>query len=414
MKVLVVNGGSSTFKCWFHELPPGPPPVEAPRPLWEAHVEWNGGAGAATARVRAANGGAAEFTRPAASLVEPLASVLESLWSGDARVIASPDEIDVVGHRIVHGGRAYRETTRLTPEVRKAIGRQAEFAPSHNRFELEAVESVDRALGANVEQIAVFDTAFHATLEPAAYVYPGPLEWLHQEVRRYGFHGISYQYATRQAAQILGAPVESLKLIVCHLGNGGSLAAVRGGKSVDTTMGFTPLEGLMMGSRSGSIDPGILIYLLRHCGYAADQLDHILNRESGLLGISGRSGDMREILEAISAGDTRAQLAFDIYAHRLCREAGAMLAVLGGVDALVFTGGIGENCALLRERLCRQFAFAGVRLEADRNERNLRDSDIAARDSSVRVVVVHAEEEWEIARECHRLLSNPSVQPLCR
>ena len=406
MKILVVNGGSSTFKCWFHRLPDGLLPVAAPRPEWEAHVEWNRNTAAASIRIRAGHGATAEFTRPADSLVEPLGSVVESLWTGDARVIAGPEEIRAVGHRIVHGGKAYRETTRLTTEVRQAIGQQAEFAPAHNRFELEAVESVDHTLGGKIAQVAVFDTAFHATLEPGAYVYPGPLEWLERGVRRYGFHGISYQYATRRAAEILGAPVERLKLILCHLGNGASLAAVKGGKSIDTTMGFTPLEGLMMGTRSGSLDPGILIYLLRHRGYTPDQLDQILNRESGLLGVSGCSPDMREIQAAMAAGGERAKLAFDVYAHRLCREAGSMLAVLGGVDALVFTGGIGENCAPLRERLCRQFAFAGVRLDIDRNNGNPVDIDIAAPGSAVRVLVIHAEEEWEIARECRRLLGN--------
>lgn len=394
MKVLVVNGGSSTFKCGFYEIGAGPLPVEAAQPTWQAHVEWS--SGSAAVRIQAGSK-TTEFTCAAKSLVDPLAQVLES-------VIGTVPAIDVVGHRIVHGGKTYRETSRLTSEVRAAIAKQAEFAPSHNRFELEAVETVDRVLGSGVEQIAVFDTAFHASLEPAAYVYPGPFDWLDQGVRRYGFHGISFQYATRRAAHLLGVPPEYLKLILCHLGNGGSLAAVRDGKSVDTTMGFTPLEGLMMGTRSGSIDPGILIYLLRHCGYAADQLDEILNRRSGLAGVSGDSGDMRKILAARAAGDARAGLAFDIYVHRLAREAGGMLAVLGGVDALVFTGGIGENCPPVREHLCCQFAFTGVKLDADKNEHNPRDSDIACQDSRVRVLVIHAEEEWEIARECHRFL----------
>jgi len=394
MNVLVVNGGSSSFKCWFSELGEGPLPVEAPQPLWEAHVEWS--EGTAEVRIRAGSDPPAESTSPAASLVEPLGDVLASV-----RRIAA--KIDVVGHRIVHGGKAYRETARLTAEVRAAIAKQAEFAPSHNRFELEAVETVDRVLGPELEQIAVFDTGFHASLEPAAYVYPGPYEWLDQGVRRYGFHGISFQYATRRAAHLLGTPAESLKMILCHLGNGGSLVAVRGGKSIDTTMGFTPLEGLMMGTRSGSVDPGILIYLLRHCGYTADRLDDVLNRRSGLKGIFGESGDMRKILAARAAGDERAALAFDIYTHRLAREAGGMLAVLGGVDALVFTGGIGENSPPVRERLCRQLAFTGVQIEDRDNQRNPRDSDIAAGDSRVRVLVIHTEEEWEIARECHRL-----------
>jgi acetate kinase len=209
-------------------------------------------------------------------------------------------------------------------------------------------------------------------------VYPGPYEWLDHGIRRYGFHGISHQYAARRAAQILGN--NESRLIICHLGNGASLAAVRNGRSVDTTMGFTPLEGLMMGTRCGSIDPGIIIYLLRHRGYTAEQLDHVLNQESGLQGVSGLSGDMREILTAIANGNQRAQLAFDIYAHRLCREVGAMLAVLGGVDALVFTGGVGENCAPLREVVTRQLGFVAPK-----------------------VLVIHAEEEWEIARESYTL-----------
>ncbi len=269
----------------------------------------------------------------------------------------------------MHGGPVYRESTPLTPEVRAAIAREVEFAPEHNRFELEAVETVDRVIGRGVLQIATFDTGFHATLEPAAYVYPGPYAWLEQGVRRYGFHGISHRYAARRAAAMLGRDERDLKLIVCHLGNGASLAAVRGGKSVDTTMGFTPLEGLMMGTRSGSIDPGIIVYLIRHRGYSAEQLDHILNRESGLLGLSGVSGDMREVLEAIDAGNARAKLAFDVYAHRLVREIGAMLAVLGGVDALVFTGGVGENCPPLRELVCAQLGFLGLKLDATKNAR---------------------------------------------
>ena len=347
MKILVINGGSSSFKCWLGDLA-GELSSEPVQPLWTKHIDWKRGA-------------------PPADLLRP---VLESL---------SHKEIELVGHRIVHGGQEYRETSWITPEVRAAIARQVEFAPSHNRFELEAIGCVDEVLGASVRQVAVFDTGFHETLEPAAYVYPGPYRWLEEGVRRYGFHGSSFRYAAREAARILGS--DSLRLVLCHLGNGASLAAVRDGRSIDTTMGFTPLEGLMMGSRSGSIDPGIIIYLIRHRGYTADQLDRLLNQESGLRGISGLSGDMREIVDAIAAGNERAQLAFDIYAHRLCREIGAMIGVLGGVDALVFTGGVGENCAPLRERVRRQFEFLGP----------------------PRILVIHAEEEWEIATQCCQL-----------
>jgi acetate kinase len=367
VKVLVINGGSSSFKCWFGEVS-GEMPGD--------HVLWNKQLGAE-------------------SELEP---ALKSL-------LAEHPQIDVVGHRIVHGGPVYRESTPLTPEVRHAIAQQVEFAPAHNRFELEAVRAVDRIIGANVLQIAVFDTGFHSTLEPAAYVYPGPYSWLEEGVRRYGFHGINHQYCAGRATELLDRDPASLNLIICHLGNGASLAAVKGGKSVDTTMGFTPLEGLMMGTRSGSIDPGILVYLIRHRGYTAEQLDQILNKESGLLGVSGISGDLRKVDEAIAAGNSRAQLAFDVYIHRLLREIGGMLAVLGGVDVLIFTAGVGENSTSVRERVCERLAFLGLKIDSSQNAHPKLDQDIATADSKVRVLVIRANEELQIAKECFRLVT---------
>jgi acetate kinase len=251
-----------------------------------------------------------------------------------------------------------------------------------------------------VPQIAVFDTAFHATMPEEARVYPGPYDWLEQGIRRYGFHGISHQYCSRRATQM----VACRRLVSCHLGSGASLAAIRDGASVDTTMGFTPLEGLMMGTRSGSIDPGILIYLVRHKGYDAAELDRILNKESGLKGISGLSGDMREILTAIDRGDTRARLAFDMYVHRLCREVGGMVASLGGLDALLFTAGVGENCPPLREAVCERLAFLGVKMDGAKNAATPQDAVISLSDSAVRVLVVHTDEDGEIARECVRVI----------
>lgn len=374
MNILVLNGGSSSFKCWYGELSE-PLPVEAPRPKWEAHLDWS------RSKDRAG--------------IDP---VLRSL--------SLP--VDVVGHRIVHGGRAYRDTTHITPDVRAAIAQQVEFAPSHNRLELEAIQAVDRVFGPNVPQVAVFDTAFHASLDPAAYVYPGPYEWLEKGVRRFGFHGISHQYASQRAAHLLNRSPQSLRIVTCHLGNGASLAAVRGGRSIDTTMGFTPLEGIMMGTRSGSVDPGILIYLLRHRGYTADELDRILNQESGLRGLSGLSGDMREIQDAMGKGNKRAQLAFDVYVHRLCNGIGSMLASLGGVDALVFTGGVGENSVALREKVAAQFAFLDLKLDTAKNAASPVDQDIATADSKTRLLVIRAEEDWEIARQCYRLQKDAS------
>jgi acetate kinase len=397
VKVLVLNGGSSSFKCWLADLPTGSLPSDPLQPQWSARVDWSHHSGMAEVRITKSSAAPTTQQFKVDAPVAVLEPVLKSL-------LEEHPKVDVVGHRIVHGGPVYRKSTALTPEVRAAIAQQVEFAPAHNRFELEAVQAVDRVLGTSLAQIAVFDTGFHVTLEPAAYVYAGPYSWLEDGIRRYGFHGINHQYVAGRAAVMLRADPASLKLITCHLGNGASLAAVRGGKSVDTTMGFTPLEGLMMGTRCGSIDPAILVYLIRHRGYTAEQLDRILNKESGLLGISGVSGDIREILAAIDAGNERARLAFDLYAHRLTREIGGMLAVLGGVDALIFTAGVGENCAPLRQMVCERLGFLGLKLDAAKNARPQLDEDIATPDSRVRVLVIRANEEWEIARECHRLV----------
>jgi acetate kinase len=236
--------------------------------------------------------------------------LLASLWSGPTKVIKESGAIDVVGHRVVHGGLEYEQSTFVTPKVKETISRLAELAPAHNPASLEGIEAIEQILGA-VPQVAVFDTAFHAQMPEMAAVYPGPYEWLEQGIRRYGFHGISHQYCAARAAEILNRNLKDLRLVTCHLGNGCSLAAIRGGRSVNTTMGFTPLDGLMMGSRSGSIDPGLLLHLLRQPNYSVDKLDRILNQESGLEGISGISSDLREILAAMAKGSARAQLAFD-------------------------------------------------------------------------------------------------------
>jgi acetate kinase len=397
MRVLIFNAGSSSLKCRLYELPPGEPPSQPPEALWDGHAGWAQRAGTAELRIRTPSG-ATQKSIPINSPEDVFEPLLESLPRGD---------IDAAGHRIVHGGKVFRASTRIRPEVKAAIALQCELAPEHNRIELHAIEAAERILGPKVPQIAVFDTGFHATLPEAAYVYPGPYEWLEQGIRRYGFHGISHQYASRRAAELLGRPLDSLRLITCHLGNGCSLAAIRNGSSVDTTMGFTPLEGLMMGGRSGSVDPGILIHLLKHGGYDAQKLDHVLNEESGLKGVSGVSSDIRGVLEARASGNPRARLAFDVYAHRVRSGIGAMLASLGGLDALVFTAGVGENSPEVRESVCAGFEFLGIAVEPRANRDGAGDRDIAAA-AEIRILVIAAQEEWEIARECRRVLSAPS------
>ena len=398
MKILVLNAGSSSQKSCLYELN-DVLPDRPPQPLWEAQIDWNHREGVAQLKVETASGTEQEEEFSSDSREAVISRMLETLWQGKTQVINSLNEIDIVGHRVVHGGQDYQQSTLISPDVKEAIARLSVFAPVHNPVNLEGIEALEKILP-NVPQVAVFDTAFHAQLPPAAFVYPGPYEWLEDGIRRYGFHGISHQYCARRAAQILNRDLTDLRLISCHLGNGCSLAAIRGGWSVDTTMGFTPLDGLMMGSRSGAIDPGIIIHLLRRSDLTAEKLDKILNRNSGLKGISGVSSDMRQIGEAITQGNERSQLALDIYIHRLRAGIGAMLASLGGLDALIFTAGVGENSAVVRAAACEAFGFLDLKLDGEKNQHSPVDEDIAAVDSAARVLVIHTQEDWEIAREC--------------
>lgn len=338
----------------------------------------------------------------AGSRAESIERLLSTLWSGEARVISDPSAIDVVGHRVVHGGPKHFAPELVTADVKAAIQGASVFAPLHNRAELEGMEIVAKLLG-TVPQVAVFDTGFHHQMPLAAATYPGPYEWFEQGIRRYGFHGINHRYCAERAAQLLKKDLNSLKLVTCHLGNGCSLAAIAAGRSVDTTMGFTPLEGLMMGTRSGSVDPGILTYLVREKHLSGPELDALLNQKSGLLGISGVSGDMREILAARKSGNERAKLAFDIYVHRLQSGIGSMAAVLGGMDALVFSAGVGENSPEVRAAVCEKLGFLGVELDTEKNGAAKLDEDISAANAKIRALVIRAQEDWMIARHCWAL-----------
>ena len=401
MKILVLNSGSSSQKTALYELT-GFLPEQPPAPAWEGQIEWSGDQ--ADVQVRNLRGATLKERVTVASRSEAIDLLLNTLSGGKVGAVSSLSEIDVVGHRIVHGGHEFVQATAITPEVKSAIARMSAFAPLHNRAELDGIEAIEKRIG-KVQQVAVFDTAFHSRLPQPAAVYPGPYEWLAQGIRRYGFHGINHQYCAERTAQLLGKDLRSLKLVTCHLGNGCSLAAIRDGHSVDTTMGFTPLEGLMMGTRSGSVDPGILTYLMRQSSLTGQQLDDLLNTKSGLLGISGISGDMRKIVAAMKDGHARAKLAFELFVHRLQAGIGAMVAVLGGIDALVFTAGIGENSAEVRDAACANFGFLGLELDSAKNSQSPADQEISRPDSDVRVFIVRAQEGWAIARDCWRLMS---------
>jgi acetate kinase len=402
VKMLVLNAGSSSQKSCLYEIDENEAlPDFAPAPLWQAEADWTHHHGTTEVKITNARGVTFENNLETDVRSDVIEYILKTLWSGPTQVLSQASDIDIVGHGVVHGGTEFEKSALVTPEVKSAVSRMAVLAPLHNPANLEGIEVVERIFP-NIPQVAVFDTAFHRHMPLAAMVYPGPYDWYEQQIYRFGFHGISHQYCSGQAARILGKDLESLRLITCHLGNGCSLAAIQQGHSIETTMGFTPLEGLMMGSRSGSIDPGIMLYLLQQKMITVEQLDETLNKSSGLKGISG-SGDMRQILHDIKEDKPRAKLAFDMFVHRLRYYIGAMLATLGGWDALVFTGGIGENAAEVRTAACEPFAFLGLKLDEQKNAQSSADQLISADDSSIPILIIHTQEDWAIARECWEL-----------
>ena len=404
MKILVLNAGSSSQKSCLYDLLGDNLPANPPEAIWEAMIDWTVSAGKGMLTVKA-NGLKQEIELANSDRKEGISQMLDTLQTGETQVLDNLTEIDLVGHRVVHGGTNYSQAMLITDEVKATIERLIPLAPSHNPAHLEGIEAIEDLLK-NIPQVAVFDTAFHTTIPSKAAFYPIPYEWINKGIRRYGFHGTSHKYCSQRSAQLLDKPLESLKIITCHIGNGASLTAIKDGISIDTTMGFTPLEGLMMGERSGSIDPAILIYLMRQCGLTGEELNHLLNKESGLKGISGISADLRDILEGIKNDHERAKLAFEIYIHRFRACLGQMLASLGGLDVLVFTAGVGENSAIVREKVCEGFAFLGLKLDLEKNAQSPFGQEISTNDSSIRVLIIHTEENWAIAEACWQFKAN--------
>ncbi len=375
MKILVLNSGSSSIKYELRDSQTG-------AVLASGDVDRIG-----------EDGGLPDHSRA-------LQAVLDALVAGAGGPLKDLSEVDAVGHRVVHGGSFFSGPALLTPEAVQKIEECAPLAPLHNPPALLGIREALRVLP-DVPQVAVFDTAFHAGIPPRAHVYALPYDYYERHgVRRYGFHGISLQSVTRSADAMLGGRLAEMKAVVAHLGNGASITAVAGGRSVDTSMGLTPLEGLVMGTRPGDVDPGVLLHLARELGLSVADLDRVLNKESGLLGVSGVSNDMRDVLRAAEAGDERARLALDIYCYRLRKYIGAYAAALGGLDVLVFTAGVGENSPEIRASVCEGLGFLGIVLDpaANGKARGV-DADISAGGSRVRVLVVATDEERVIADE---------------
>jgi acetate kinase len=409
-RILVLNAGSGSQKCSLFELPDAGLPVEPLEPIWESRYDSTAPGqpeGKIVLRVRRGDEEIEAGTVARESdTKERNERLLELLWISTTKIVSGPSEINLVGHRVVHGGAEFGAAVRITEDIEAIIDRCSAFAPLHNPNNLIGIRVARKVFGEETPQAAVFDTAFHRTLSDAAATYAGPYHWLEQGIRRYGFHGTSFRWAAERAAHLLNwKRDDELRLILCHLGGGCSLCATRDGRSVDTTMGFTPLDGIAMCTRSGTVDPGILFYLARQ-GATIDELNRILNKESGLKGLSGLPGDTRVIIPEANKGNLRAALAMNVFIHRLRAGIGEMLAALGQPPhAIVFTDVIGESEPGIRAAACEAFSFLGLQLDQSRNAASPRDTDIAAPESAVRVLLVKSREAWQIARECSALLT---------
>ena len=330
--------------------------------------------------------------------------ILDNLTSEKYGCIKDFNEIDAVGHRVVHGGEKFNKSVLITDEVIAKVKECYDLAPLHNPVNIAGIEAITDILP-NVPQVGVFDTAFHQTMPAHAYMYALPYEdYEKYGVRRYGFHGTSHRYVARRACDFLGLDYENQRIITCHIGNGGSITAVKDGVSIDTSMGLTPVEGLMMGTRCGDVDPAALLYIQQKEGLDAEGMQALINKKSGVLGISGLSSDMRDIENAIEQGNERAKLALDMYEYRIIKYVGAYTAALGGVDVIVFTAGVGENQIATRERVCKQLAYLGIDFDSDKNNCRGEEVEISRPKSKVRVVVIPTDEEYMIARDTQAIV----------
>jgi acetate kinase len=394
MKILLLNAGSSSLKATLVESSDG-------TTIASSLVDWAG----SKTRYRYTGPDGNERSDEVAwkGQATAVARFVADLVDGKPAALSDRSAVAAVGHRVVHGG-PFTSSVLITPEVRSRLAGLADLAPLHNPPSLEALAAAEAALP-GVPQAAVFDTAFHATLPPHAWTYPVPEVWTRDwGIRRFGFHGLSHAYCAQRAAEMLGRKADDLRVVICHLGHGCSAAAVQGGRCVDTTMGFTPLEGLMMGTRSGSIDPSIVLHVQERHGLSVDQVETALNRQSGLLGVSGVSADMRQVLAAARTGDERARLALMVYAHRVRQAIGALTVTLGGIDALVFTAGVGEHAVEVRESVCRGLECLGLELDTQANVSSRPDADIALPHSGVRILVIATREDVTMLREVMQVL----------
>ncbi|HOH89482.1 MAG TPA: acetate kinase [Bacillota bacterium] len=395
MKILVINCGSSSLKYQFIDM-------ENEEVIAKGLAERIGIDGSVLNH-QPKGFDKIKIERPMPTHKEALQTVVDALRDKDYGVIKDMGEITAVGHRVVHAGEKFAYSVLLKEEVMDALKECISLAPLHNPPNIMGIEACKQIMP-DVPMVGVFDTAFHQTMPKQSYIYPIPYEYYEKyRIRRYGFHGTSHKYVAERAAAMLGKPVEELKIITCHLGNGASITAVKNGISVDTSMGFTPLEGLAMGTRSGNIDAAIIKFLMEKENISVAKADEILNKKSGVLGISGVSSDFRDIEEAAHKGNERAQLALDVYVHYVKKYIGAYAAVMNGVDAIVFTAGLGENSASMRSSICKDMSYLGVELDEAKNNVRGKETDVSKDGSKVRVLLIPTNEELMIARDTAEL-----------
>lgn len=397
MKILVLNCGSSSIKYKLYDM-------NNDQVLASGGVE-RIGLDNAFIKVALPNGEKKQIMHDMPDHKEGVNFVFQVLLDKEIGALQSVNEIDAVGHRVVQGGDIYTESVLVTPQVEKDIEDLCELAPVHNPGHLRGIKAVDELMP-NVPQVCVFDNAFHSTMPDYAYLYAIPYDLYEKyHVRRYGFHGTSHRYVSKRVCEFLGKDIKTQRIITCHIGNGASIAAVKYGKCIDTSMGMTPLEGLMMGSRSGDIDAAAVTYLMEKLGKKPQEMSDFLNKKSGVLGITGISSDMREIENAALEGNERAQLALNMYNYRIKKYIGAYAAAMGGVDIIVWTAGVGENQTDTRIDACSDLEFLGIKIDAERNKSRGQEAIISTDDSKVTVCVIPTDEELVIARDTMRLAS---------
>ena len=393
MKVLVINAGSSSLKYQLIDM-------EGEKLLAKGLCERIGIDGHLKHTPLVDDKPVFNEDLPLPTHAEAIAAVIDKLTSAEYGVVSSMSEIDAVGHRVVHGGEKFASSVLITDEVMKALEDCTPFAPLHNPANITGINACVEVMGKDVPQVGVFDTAFHQTMPAKAYMYALPYDYYTKDgVRRYGFHGTSHRYVSQRCAELMGRPIEELKLISCHMGNGSSICAIMNGKSVDTSMGFTPLVGLPMGTRSGDVDPGALQFVMNRYGMDIDAMLNVLNKKSGVLGISGVSSDFRDLENAAEEGNERARLALDMFDYWVAKVVGSYVAAMNGVDAIIFTAGVGENSATTRAGICKYLGYLGCEVDAEQNKKRGEDVCISTADSKVKLFVIPTNEELVIARD---------------